>query len=524
MRRIARRLPFIAVLAALSCAPAAPPAAPAPAALDPAPALPGPPATLTAPAPIPAAEYAQRRAALAEAMGDGVLLVLGSPEPAADYLPYEQRANFRYLAGITEPHAALVLEKRAGQVEERLFVLPRDPTRETWEGRRLGAEGARSLTGIPAVTIDQLIPDLEARLARQGTLYILGGRPPAPSPGRFLDPEQQLVAGLLERHQVHLQDLSPAITRLRAFKSPTEIDLLTRAIHITALAQREAMRAASPGLNEFEIQSLIEYTFRRHGAEGPGFSSIVGSGPNSTTLHYRDADRFMAAGEVLLIDIGASYRGYTADITRTIPVDGTYGPRQREIYGIVLEAQKAAEALVRPGATWSELSVAAEGVIARGLTELGLIDSPDATYRCESPRFGTVCPQYRLYYMHGLGHGIGLNVHDPDPSHLGTFAVGSIFTIEPGVYVRADALDHLPDTPENRAMAQRLRPVLDRYVNIGVRIEDNYLVTEDGVVRLTTGAPREMHEVEALMLEAGRVGAPRRPQIVDWYRQTEWRP
>jgi Xaa-Pro aminopeptidase len=528
MRRITRPLPLIAVLAALSCAPAAPPASPdpvpAPRAVE-APALPGPPATLAEPAPIPAAEYARRRAALAEAMEDGVLLVLGSPEPAADYLPYAQRSDFRYLTGITEPHAALVMEKRAGRVEERLFVVDRDPARETWEGRRLGAEGARALTGIPAATSDRFLPDLEARLARHGTLYTVGGRPPAPAPRVVLDPEQQLVVALMERHpELTVQDLSPAISRLRAFKSPTEIDLLTRAIHITVLAQREAMRAAAPGLNEFEIQSLIEYTFRRHGADGTGFSSIVGSGPNSTTLHYRDADRFMAAGEVLLIDIGASYRGYTGDITRTIPVDGTFGPRQREIYDIVLEANKAAEALVRPGAAWADLNATAERVIAHGLAELGLIDSPDATYRCESPRFGVVCPQYRLYYMHGLGHGIGLDVHDPDPLYFGPLVPGSIFTIEPGIYVRGDALDHLPDTPDNRAMARRLRPVLERYVDIGVRVEDNYLVTDDGAERLSAGAPREIHEIEALMREPGRAGAPRSPGIVDWYRRTEWRP
>jgi Xaa-Pro aminopeptidase len=481
-------------------------------------------------APIGAAEYAERRAALAAAMDDGVLLVMGSPEPAADYLPYEQRAHFRYLTGITEPDAALIIEKRDGQVEERLFVLPRDPARETWEGRRLGPAGADALTGIHTVENHRLVAELETRLARQGTLYTLGGRPRSPTAGVTHGPEAQLVLGILEMHpHLDVRDLEPVIYRLRAFKSPAEIDLLRRAVYITVLAHREAARAAAPGMNEFEIQALIEYTFRRHGAEGTGFASIVGSGPNSTTLHYREADRFMQAGEVLLLDIGASYRGYTADVTRTIPVDGAYSPRQREIYQIVLDAQKAAESMVRPGASWDRLNQVAEEVLARGLAELGLIDSPDATYRCESPRFGTICPQYRLWYMHGLGHGIGLDVHDPDPAiwlgrhgppppDAGRFVAGSLFTIEPGIYIRADALDHLPDTPENRAMADRLRPVMERYVHIGVRLEDNYLVTEDGFVRLTEGAPREMDEIEVLMAEPARIGAPRRPDVVDWYR------
>jgi Xaa-Pro aminopeptidase len=514
------RLPLLAILAGLACAPAVAPAATAtPAATD---TVQPPPGT---PAPIDAAEYTSRRAALADQMGDGVLLVLGSPEPIADYLPFAQRSGFRYLTGITEAGAALIIEKRGGAVEERLYVLPRDPTRETWEGRRLGAEGARSLTGIRSATIDRLLPDLEAGLRRQGTLYILGGRLAPPDPGTFLDPEQQLVAALLERHpELTVRDATPVLARLRAFKSPREIDLLRRAIYITVLAQREAMRAAAPGMNEFEIQALIEYTFRRHGAEGTGFSSIVGSGPNSTTLHYNENDRFMNAGEVLLIDVGASYRGYTADVTRTIPVGGTFGPLQREIYGIVLDAQKAAEAVLRPGATWDQLNSAAEDVIARRLAALGLTDGPDATYRCESPRFGVVCPQFRLYYMHGLGHGIGLDVHDPEASHFGPFVAGSVFTIEPGVYVRADALDHLADTPENRAMAERLRPALERYVNIGVRIEDDYLVTETGFERLTALAPREIAEIETLMREPGRLGATRRPHTLEWYRQTEPRP
>jgi Xaa-Pro aminopeptidase len=517
MRSMLRPLPLFAMLAAMACARAAGPAAPA---------VPFVPETLEPPAgpatPITAAEYATRRAGLAAEMGDGLLLVLGAPEPAADYLPFAQRSSFRYLTGITEPAAALLVEKRGGQVEELLLVLPRDPARETWEGRRLGAAGARALTGIPATTIDRLLPELEARLPGHGTLYTIGGRPPAPGPGRVMNPEQQLLARLLERHpDLVVRDLAPSMDALRAFKSPAEIDLLRRAIHITVLAHREATRAAAPGMNEFEIQGLIEYTFRRHGAEGTGFASIVGSGPNSTTLHYNENDRFMAAGEVLLMDIGASYRGYTADVTRTIPVDGTYGPRQREIYTIVLEAQKAAEALLRPGATWDQLNAAAEDVIARGLAELGLIDAADATYRCDSPRFGVVCPQYRLYYMHGLGHGIGLDVHDPEASYFGPFVPGSIFTIEPGVYVRDDALDHLPDTPENRALAERLRPTLHRFVHIGVRLEDNYLVTDAGFERLTAGAPREMAQIEALMREPGRPGGPRQPAIVEWYRQTE---
>jgi Xaa-Pro aminopeptidase len=285
------------------------------------------------------------------------------------------------------------------------------------------------------------------------------------------------------------------------------------------LAHRAAMRSVEPGMNEFEIQALIEYYFRRNGAERPAYSSIVGSGPNSTTLHYRAADRFMQDNEVLLIDVGASYRGYAADITRTMPVNGRFSTEQRAIYEIVLRAQKAAEGLVRPGATWEELNRAVDSEIAAGLAALGLIDSANATYRCDSQRFGNVCPQYRLYYMHGLGHGIGLDVHDPEISYTAGFQPGSVFTIEPGVYVRADALDFLPDTPENRQMADRLRPVVQCYRNIGIRIEDDYIVTGSGVERVSAGLPREIAEIEALMAQP-RLDPERRPEIVEWYRAT----
>jgi Xaa-Pro aminopeptidase len=227
----------------------------------------------------------------------------------------------------------------------------------------------------------------------------------------------------------------------------------------------------------------------------------------------------MQENEVLLIDAGASYRGYAADITRTMPVNGTFSSDQRAIYEIVLRAQKAAESLVRTGVTWAELNQAAEREIAAGLTALGLIESPEATYRCESARFGNQCPQYRLYYMHGLGHGIGLDVHDPEISYTAGFQPGSVFTIEPGVYIRADALDYLPETPANRALIERLRPVVERYRNIGVRIEDNYIVSAAGVERVSSGVPREIAEIEALMREPG-LDPGRQQELVEWYRAT----
>jgi Xaa-Pro aminopeptidase len=501
--------------------------APALDAQQPVPPPPGTAQTWTVPAtpaPVPIApqEYAQRRAALAAQMQDGVFLLLGSPETEHDYLPFAQDSDFRYLTGVTEPGAALVISKRNGVVREQLFVLPRNPARETWEGERLGAERAQALTGIPARTAEGLDPLVDSLLAATPRLYTTTQVPAGDAAG-YLTYAQQYQARLRQRNPgVEVENVFGALRRLRAVKSPAELAMLRRAIYITVLAHHEVARAVEPGLNEFEIQALLEGTFRRHGADRPAFSSIVGSGPNSTTLHYRAADRFMEAQDVVVVDIGASYQGYAADVTRTYPVDGRFSPDQRAVYEIVLAAQKAAEAQARPGASFPQLTTIAAEVVSSGLARLGLIEAADASYDCHAPSGQvTTCPQFRLFYMHGLGHGIGLDVHDPDMGYAafgGNFQVGSAFTLEPGIYVRGDVLDYLPDTPRNREMIARIRPAVDRYRHIGVRLEDDYFITDTGVERITEGAPREVAEVEALMAQPSFWNQQRRPGVVEWYR------
>jgi len=483
------------------------------------------PAT-AAPAPISREEHASRRRRLAERMGSGVLVVLGSDEPDSDYMAYAQNSPFRYLTGITEPGAALVIDRRSGTPREILFVRRGDPAREVWEGAHMGAARAQALTGIPARHREALKTTLDSLLASPTTLFMVSPLSSDGSESPWQRPDQQFAAAAAGRHAgVRVQYIDPILFRIRAGKSPAELDHIRRAVNITLLAHREAMRAVEPGMNEFEIQAVIEGTFRRYGAERPAFASIVGSGPNSTTLHYRAADRFMQDGEMLVMDIGASYRGYAADVTRSVPVNGRFSAEQRSVYEIVLKAQKAAESQARPGATFNTLSQAAARVIAEGLAQLGLIESADATYDCSASGGQTGrCLQWRLFYMHGLGHGIGLDVHDPDPAYFGPFTVGSAFTIEPGIYVRADLLDHLPDTPGNRALRQRLSPAVRRYANIGVRIEDDYFITENGVDRVTAGAPREIADIEALMALPSAWNAERRGEVVEWYRGTEPRP
>jgi Xaa-Pro aminopeptidase len=469
-----------------------------------------------APAPISVQELAARRRALAERMEDGVLVAMGADGSGASYQAFAQGSHFRYLTGYTEPGAVLVIARRGGDVREMLFVLERDPAQEVWNGRRWGAEGAARITGIPARETEGMQAALDSLLAGATTLYTLTserGRP-------FLTSEQQFIQSLRRANPslTRVVDLSRALLDLRQTKSAAELDMLRRAVLITTVAQREAMRATEPGMNEFEIHALIEGTFRRLGAERPGFGSIVGSGPNSTTLHYRSADRFMADGELLVMDIGAAYAGYTADLTRTVPVNGRFSAEQRAVYEIVLAAQKAAEREARPGQTLGGLNRAAQAVLAEGLTRLGLIESPTATYDCGTEGRPRTCTQLSLFYMHGIGHGIGLDVHDPDAGSSSGFVAGSAFTIEPGIYVRGGVLDFLPDTPRNRELIARIGPAVRRYADIGVRIEDDYFVTDRGVERVTEGAPREIAEIEALMAEESSWNRGRHPEMVEWYR------
>ena len=475
---------------------------------------------LAEPAPIAAAEYAARRRALLDSIGEGVLVVFGAPAPAADYLPFSQLPDFRYLTGIVEPNAAYIAVKDDGDVVEYLFVQERHPAREVWEGARLGPEGAEARVHIPAQTADRFYVVLDSLARKHDVFWTTTTAPVRTTLDANLTHAQQVLTRLRQHTpQLTVRSVQSAIRNLRGRKSAAELDRIRRAVYISALAHREAMRSTQPGMNEFEIRALVEYFFRRYGAEGPAYGSIVGSGPHSTTLHYQASDRFMDATDVLLIDAAASYGGYAADVTRTFPVDGTFSSEQRAIYEIVLAAQNAAAARIRRGATWGDLNDAANEQIANGLARLGLIDAPAATYDCGTAEHADMCPQFKLFYMHGLGHGVGLAVHDPDISYTEHgFQPGSAVTIEPGVYIRADAFDYLRDTPANRAMIGRLRAVHSRYRNIGVRIEDVFIFDEQGVERVSAAAPRDIADVEALMREPG-LGETRRRDIVEWFRR-----
>ena len=473
---------------------------------------------------IPASEYAQRRSALAAKLQDGVLLAIGSQEPAQDYLTFFQNESFTYLTGYNEPNAALVMVKRGGQVTSMLFVEERDPAAEVWTGKRFGPDGATKATGTTGRSREELRAVLDSLLGTATQFYVVGNLRVGGQGGpdtRTLSPEDQFIRGIVSAHpNAKLASANQYVMVQRGTKSPAELDLIRKAVSITVDAHREAMRATEPGMNEFEIQSLIEYTFRRNGADRPSFSTIVGSGPNATTLHYNADDRFMNNGEVVVMDIGASYRGYAADVTRTLPINGTFSADQRAIYQIVRDAQAAAERQAKIGAKASLMSDSANAVLAAGLARVGLIESPGATYDCGNAQQPQQCSQLEMYYMHGLGHGIGLEVHDPEQYYFtGTIGVGSAFTLEPGIYVRENLLEILPKTARNDALIAKIRPAVQKFKNIGVRIEDDYIVTERGVEWISK-APREVAEVEAMMKETVSASVKRDSTKIDWYRRT----
>ena len=476
--------------------------------------------SITLAAQIPDSEYGTRRTALAASIKDGIVVALGSPEPEQDYIAFNQNSPFLYLTGFGEPDAALVMVVKNGAISgtPMLFVQPNDPSREVWTGHRLGIPNVKSALGLdgrPAVSLDVVLDSLLSADS-SAPLQVVGSYTPN---DEVMSPDDQTIAAILKNHPgATAKSANSAVSQLRRVKSDAELDFIRRAVNITAGAQRDAMKLIEPGMNEFEVQALIEYDFRRNGADRPSFSTIVGSGPNSTTLHYSVDDRYIEKNDMIVMDIGASYRGYAADVTRTVPASGTFSLIQRDIYSAVRAAQAAGEAAGKVNGAGRAMSDAANASLDQSLAKLGLIEAPGATYDCDTN--GRQCTQRSLYYMHSLGHGIGLDVHDPGASSSnGTLVPGSAFTIEPGIYVRSNLLEILPNTPKNQAMIAKIRPAVQKYANLGVRIEDDYIVTPTSIEWISR-APREIPEVEAMMKEKWTGPAPRDPATVEAYRST----
>jgi Xaa-Pro aminopeptidase len=453
-----------------------------------------------------APDYAARRAALTAKLDSGVVLAFGAPETVSHWPSFFQLPAFYYLTGFSESDAVMVMVKRGGKVETMMFVPTLSPIRERWVGARTHIAELQAKVGIRGRDIADLTTAIDSLSKTDLPFFVVPDVQTADyATEDSLTRGARFLSGLRLAHPwLVARSLDEDVARLRARKEPAEIALLRKAAEISARAQTEAMKATAPGCGENEIQALLEGTFRRFGGDRPGYGSIVGSGPNATILHYDKDERTMRDGELLLVDAATSYAHYSADVTRTWPVNGRFTSEQREVYQIVREAQEAFVRQIKPGASVGTATDSGRSVVAKGLVRLGLIESVDATFdppegmRCPSGG----CPQTRLFALHGYGgHGIGLEVHDPAQYYFGQerFAPGDVFTVEPGLYVSPDLLGALPDTPRNRAMLDKSRKAVEKYRYIGVRIEDDYALTEKGLEWLSSGVPREVSEIEALM-------------------------
>jgi Xaa-Pro aminopeptidase len=455
---------------------------------------------------IPAREYAERRAALVARIDSGVVLAFGAVEPVVYWPGPYQLPSFQYLTGFSETDAVLLMVKRGAVTTTTMFVPTRDVRMEQFIGKRTSiADIATKVPGTTGRNIADLITVADS-LAETGLpFYFLRDHQTSDYAGEdSLTRGARFMARLRTAHPTLVTHYANDIVEaLRAKKSDAEIALLRKAAQISVKGHQEAMKAVGPGCGENEIEALLEATFRRLGADRPGYGSIVGSGPNATILHYMHGNRVMRDGELLLIDAAASHDHYSADVTRTMPVSGKFTQAQKDIYQLVRDAQEAYVRQFKPGVRASVASDSGRALIRAGLARLGLIESPDAEFdpipgMCAS----ATCPQRTLYVWHGYGgHGIGLEVHDPAQYYTGdrTFKVGDVTSIEPGIYVDPELIKRLPDTPRNRAMLSKIGPAIEKYKWIGVRIEDNYALTERGVEWLSAGAPREIAEIEALM-------------------------
>ena len=450
-------------------------------------------------------EFATRREALARRVDSGVVIAFGGRTPVTDFGPFRQLPAFHYLTNFDEPDAAFVMVVRRGVGASTLFITPADPRRAFYYGWRPDSAAVRQQHNVNARSSNALSDVIDSLAAVGLPFYTVDDFEDADfARADSLTRGRTFMRAVAARHAgLVVHDAHSIVNELRAKKSAAEIALLRRAAEISSEGHRAAMLAPVPQ-HEYELQAVLEYNFTRLGGSRPAYGSIVGSGMNGTQLHYMKDRGETKPGDVVVIDAATEYEGYAADITRTIPVSGAFTAEQRKIYQLVRDAQAAAERNSKPGMSAAKAQDSSVAVRARGLAQLGLIESEDATFdppwqvACDSTPAS--CKQSMFWMIHGISHGLGLAVHDPAQFYFGdrVYKPGDVFTIEPGIYISARMLDALPDTPKNRAFIAKVKSIAARYENTGVRIEDDYLVTETGLERLSS-APREIPEIEALM-------------------------
>jgi Xaa-Pro aminopeptidase len=476
------------------------------------------------------APFAERRRRFAEALGDALAVIPGGQVMArnadTDH-EFRQASDFFYLTGFDEPDAVALLDPAHAKERFVLFVRPRERDAEIWTGRRAGVEGAIATYGADAAyPVEQLGDRLREHALDRSVLYYALGQPAWD--GRVL----KLVTDLRPARArgftppLRLEDPGPVLHEMRLRRGPDELARQRRACQITREAHTEAMRLARPGLFEYQVQAALEYVFRFHGSPRNAYPSIVASGPNACVLHYHANRRRLEDGDLLLVDAACEWGYQSADITRTFPVNGRFTPAQRAVYEVVLRAQEAAIAAARPGARYEAIHEAARRVLTEGLVALGLLP--------RGVEDSLAMHHYREFFMHGTGHWLGMDVHD-----VGDYRIrrqsrllepGMVFTVEPGLYVdpeREAVTLHLREYSEEEQWERRFRlgtaqaraleeeekaraerivhPVPPEFRGIGVRIEDDVLITPEGCEVLTAGTPRTVDEVERACAEAPRL-------------------
>lgn len=429
-------------------------------------------------------EFAKRRKTLMQKIGSTGIVILPAAPIArrnGDYdYAYRQNSDFYYLTGFEEPEAVLILAPKHQDGEFILFNRVRNREEEIWNGYRAGQEGARKQFGANlAYSIAQLEEKLPELLEGRSEVYYSLGIDPAFD--QILLNAVNKIRGRIRnglQSPIAFIDISDSIHEMRLIKSPAEIAIMRKAADISVDAHMSAIQTCKPGIYEYELEAELQYVFNRNGARFPAYTSIVGSGKNSCILHYNDNNQIIKDGSIVLIDAGCEYQNYASDITRTFPANGKFSPEQRAIYEIVLAAQLAGIKAVRPGAAWDAPQNAIIKIITQGLLDLGLLKG----------KLNDLIEKkaYFTFYMHKSGHWLGLDVHD-----VGRYKIngkwrklqpGMVLTVEPGIYISAD----IPGVPK-------------RWHNIGVRIEDDVLVTANGNEVLSEQLPKTISDIETVM-------------------------
>lgn len=401
---------------------------------------------------------------------------------------YRQNSDFFYLTGFEEPEAVAVIAP-GKEKKFTMFVRPRDLEQEIWNGYRAGVEGAvRDYSADEAFSISEFDEKLAEILDGPDTLYYAFGHT---SP----EMDQRIIRQLTSMRETNRRPLEPPRTivdpstilhEMRVIKTEDEVAIMQTAADIAADAHVEAMKSVRPGMKEYEVEAMLEAYFRKHGAAGSSYTSIVGSGGNATVLHYISNQDELKDGDLLLVDAGAEYQGYASDITRTFPINGKFTPAQRDIYDLVLKTQMSCVDMVRPGVRLEDLKTHSVELLTEGMVELGLLKG--------EPKKLIEEKKYMQFYMHNLGHYLGIDVHDAGRYYFNGESrpaeIGMVMTIEPGLYISPDT-SRIPD--------EFNKDIPEKYLGIGVRIEDDVLVTEKGARVLTHRVPKDPEEIEALM-------------------------